>query len=267
MTSIISVQEANGNSTMMNSMVTEQEINGRMIWSTWATELKCIADTLKDIMTECWFTFGPDTISLVNVDPEKVALVNMQLRPDKSKYKCIDTFHFPIYVQTLYKVMRGSKNGDNAILRLQDSNTLTIQIYDSSQKWKSVVSLSSLNNTKPEWNFPAVFYDREVLFNSDKLYYILHDLSAISRVFKLTYCPQVLYLESEDSTGTSLKFAQPHSSQNLQYSASFLIKYLEKFLKPRLTKVVALRIKRGEPLSVVYMMDHGFLELTTAELV
>lgn len=240
-----------------------------MFWTTSAIELKAIADTLKDILTTCWFVFTHDKIELINIDPEKVVTVKLDLRPTPNDYNCVEPFSFCMYIQVLYKVLRGCKPNEKAVLQNNaGSGNLSIEIREqnNNDNIKMKIILNGLQDPLPKYIVPNQMYDKSLTFNASRLYYIFHDLGAISRVFTLTCLGNSVGFQSQDESGTNLTFCEPVENLNYKFSASFLVKYIEKYLKPKLGKHVTLRMKQGTPLSVVYYLETGFLELTIAPL-
>lgn len=237
-----------------------------MFWITSAVELKAIADTLKDVLTQCWFLFEPNQIKLVNVDPEKVATVYMEIRPPHDKYNCLQSITFSTFIQVVYKVLRGTKTGEIAKLTCEDGVKLQIEVQDEKLNTKMKIDLNSLADPMPKYTVPYQFYDKSIKLNTSKLYYLLHDLGAISRVFTLNVNDSKVSFEAQDETGTSLIFCEEVNNLQYRYRSSFLTKFVEKFLKPKISKHVSFRLKNGSPLSVVANLDYGFLEMTIAPL-
>lgn len=240
-----------------------------MFWSTSACELKSIADTLKDILTTCWFVFTQDKIELVNIDPEKVVTVKLDLRPKPQDYHCVESFSFCMYIQVLYKVLRGCKPNEQAIIQNNaGSGNLSIEIREvnNNDNLKMRIILNGLQDQLPKYIVPNQMYDKSLTFNSSRLYYIFHDLGAISRVFKISCSGTSVGFQAQDESGTNLTFCEPVENLNYKFNGAFLIKYIEKYLKPKLAKHVTLRLKEGSPLSVVYYLENGFLEMTIAPL-
>lgn len=237
-----------------------------MKWTTSADELKGIADTLKDVLTMCWLVFEHNKIRMVNVDPEKIATLFMEVMPPPDMYQCQTGFTFCTYIQLIYKVLRGTKAKDVATLCCDDGQNMTIEVKSENNQTKMKIRLNSLADPAPKFTFPVPIYDRQLEMNSASLYYILHDLGAVSRVFTLNIKSNVVTFESQDESGTTLAFCDEHRNLQYDFKGCFLTKYVEKFLKPKLTKHVQLRLKQGSPLSVVYQIAHGTLELAIAPL-
>lgn len=232
--------------------------------------LKTMADVLKDILIECWFTFETRKITMTNVDPEKIVAIHLELQPS-DKYACTTEFQFPFYIQTLYKVLRGVKARDVAILTDGPNNVLQIAILEKGEITKNQITLQPLQNVLPVVyaRHPFIAESPEMEFDTADLYRILHDLSAVSRKIGIMVQDQTITFTAQDDCGSISVFSKPFLSypvKTYQYKETFLIKYLEKFAKPTLKKTITLRLTPGAPLSAIYKLENGFLELSIAPL-
>ena len=229
-----------------------------------ALQLKTIADVLKDVLAECWFVFEPSKIHMTNVDPEKVVSVSLQLQPTSDTYQCTTKFTFPFYIQTLYKVLRGVKPDDVAILKDGAGHSLCIDIL-TNNVLRSSITLQPLNDPFPTFLQQAHQYDAEYKLDAKELYRVLHDLSALSRKVCIHVNNQELKFTSEDETGSAIMFTQTFpSTSTYNFQGVYLIKYLEKFAKPNLAKDVFLLLHHRSPLTLVYRWEYGSLEMSIA---
>lgn len=238
-------------------------------YTTPASNLKTLADSLKDILTECWFQFEKDHITMVNVDPEKVIAVQYFQRPPVLTYVCSEPFTFPFYIQTLYRVLRGVRSNDEAKLWCSGTSMpLTISIFSSTGVMKNTITIAPLNITPSQYIKPHLQYDVEVNIESQQFYHILHDLSAISRKLRIKMLGNTIEFMGSDECGTTSSFEQSFPQlANQVFDATYLLKYLEKFAKPAVSPHLTLKLQRDQPLSVVYHLENGFLEMTIAPLV
>jgi len=230
-------------------------------------ELKTIADVLKDILAECWIIFDETTIKITNVDPEKIIVVNLCLTP-KQGYTCSTAFTFPLYAQTLYRVLRGVKSTDQAILQDGTDKSLHISIATANSVIKNEITLQPLRNSLPLFHIPPRIHECQVTINSQQFYHILHDLAALSRQVTITIRHQVVEFRSQDDQGTLSVISQhfPEMSTMVQYKSTFIIKYLEKFSKPALAESILLQFTTGAPLNVIYHLPNGYLDMSIASL-
>jgi hypothetical protein len=239
-----------------------------MIYFTSAFEWKMLADTLKDILTDCYFVFSPTSITMNNVDPEKVLEIYYAYYPDKDHYSCNQTFTFPVYIQTVYRVLRGVKPADSMEMSDLEDGSLHMKIFSDAGVLKNEISLKPLQQEMPTFIRNPRQYDIDIKFNSDQLYHIFHDLSAISRQISIVVKDHQIIFQSQDESGTTSQHAQvfPNIDAEYMFRSKYLVKFLEKFTKPGLDKFVDVRISRQLPLSVVYYLERGSLELTIAGL-
>lgn len=235
-------------------------------WNTSAHELKVIADTLKDVLTECWLVFDVGIISLHNVDPEKVISVEFKLYPDHTTYACTTKMVFAIYIQTLYRLLRNSKNTDTAILENTSDNKLKITVLAHGKFPKHTIYVNPLNTPLPQYMKIHTEPELEIVMNTSQLYYILHDLASLSTQVRITTQRHLISFSAKDEAGTSSEYEQTFSQLDLDSTATYLVKYLEKFCKPGLRPTIQVQIRKNAPLTLVYLLDHGSLSLSIAQL-
>jgi hypothetical protein len=239
-----------------------------MIYFTSASEWKLLADTLKDILTDSFFVFKGSTITMNNVDPEKIVEVHYILYPDLDSYNCTTTFVFPVYIQTIYRVLRGVKNTDRMQMEDLCDGSLHMKVFAESGMLKNEISLKPLQQEMPTFIRNPREYDMEVSFNNEQLYHILHDLSALSRQVTISVKDQVISFQAQDESGTTSNYSQQFNTIDPTYffSNTYLIKFLEKFTKPGIHKFATLQISHSLPFNVAYHLPTGFLELSIAGL-
>lgn len=234
-------------------------------WSANAHELKQITDVLKDILSECWFTFDQDTITMKNVDPEKVVAVSLFMRPDKNQYQCPNKFVFPFYIQTLYRIFRAVKPNDTCTITQGIGGTLQISIFSQTKMLKNEIVMQPLQTDIIDFHQVQHHYDVNVDFQCQDLYHILHDLSSLSRKITIQINGQDVSFSAEDDFGTNSTYKQSFSILNYRFKGTYLAKYLEKFCKPVLSKSISLKISNGSPLTVCYDLVRGSLMLQISQ--
>lgn len=239
-----------------------------MRFLTSAFQWKTIADTLKDILTECFFVFTSDSIVVNNVDPEKVVEIYMEIKPDLSKYFSPTMFVFPIYIQTVYRVLRGVKMSDTMEMTDMPDGSLQLYIYSETGMIKNKVKLKPLQQNLPIFIRNPRVYELAVTFPTGELYHILHDLAALSRKVEISVEHQVITFSAQDESGTTSQYSQ--AFEEIAPSTSihniYLLKFIEKYTKPCIEGTVVVRMDSHLPLSVVYYLENGSLELTIAGL-
>lgn len=239
-----------------------------MHYLTSASEWKSLADTLKDILTECFFVFEKDRITMNNVDPQKVVDVFYQERPDPSKYTCATTFRFPVYIQTLYRVLRGVKPKDTMEMSDQYDGSLALTIYSEFGCEKNRISLKPLKEDIPTYIRNPKTYQVSVSMLNDQFYHIIHDLGALSRQVNIHVEDQTITFKSSDESGTQSVYSQSFNELSPSYifNNTYLLKFLEKYSKPGMQKFINISLDHNLPLSVVYYLERGSLEMTIAGL-
>lgn len=240
-----------------------------MKWSVSAKELKTVADTLKDVLTQCWFIFDVKEISMLNVDPEKIARIVLRIQPDTTRYSLnSQAIIFTTYMQTIYKVMRGSKVKDTAMITIDENDTskMIIEIFEGDGTRKNLIHLVSMTNEYPRFSIPTLPYKSSLIINTSVLYHMLHDLSVVSREFTFEFSTGYLRLCAQDDCGTVKSHWTKFDGIEGSHKGKYLIKYAEKFCKPRLAKFVEIQFGKGFPLTFTFKIEDGYLEMSIAEL-
>lgn len=232
-----------------------------MIWEISAYELRQVSETLKDILTDCFFAFDVDEIRLVNVDPERVVYVEYKVKPKQGTYSNSKLVYFPFYIQTLHKVMRNCQRQDMATLRF-DQDILHINIYNNNNM-KNSISLRGLVDDIPVYITPNKHFEAEFIYPAFHLYKIFHELGALARQVEITIHPDQVIFQAQDETGTSSCYTREVNIQ-YEFNGKFITKYLEKFCKTCITAYLRFRVARDYPLNVCYDLAHGSLEMSIA---
>lgn len=229
-----------------------------------AHKMKQISETLKDILAECCFVFDSSVITMRNVDPEKVVSVDLRLRPPQDEYQCTERLVFPFYIQTLYRIFRGVKQGDVATFHdIPDgSGSILIVIGTERDVLKNEVRMKPLQSQCLDFIASPVRYDVDVAFGPGQLYNILRDLSSLSRKVDLKIEGHDVIMSAADDYGTVSTHSQYFDILNYSFKATYLSKYLEKFSKPGLGDRIVLRIRRDAPLTALYNLEHGSLTMS-----
>jgi hypothetical protein len=241
-----------------------------MEWTVSALTLRHIAECLKDILTQVWFRFDRQGISMINVDPEKIISAQLHLRPPTEQYSCGDMgYTFCCYVQTLHKVLRNVKDKDTAKISSGNMEDLKILIMSPDGVTKSRISMASLNDPMPQFDWSILNYGLEFTMASSMLYTVAHDLSTISRKLCVSVFRDTVTFEAKDETGTSVSsYFVCKGLQNNEITCKVvcITKYIEKFMKPSLSPSVTLHLQSGKPVQLEYTLPHGSLYLNVAAL-
>lgn len=233
-----------------------------------AQKLKQISETLKDILAECWFNFETTSITMRNVDPEKVVSVHLFMRPPQDEYQCTSPITFPFYIQTLYRIFRGVRQGDTATIKdIPASNgSIHISIHNENGILKNEIHMKPLQSECLSFSSPPIRYDVDITFETAQLYNILRDLSSLSRKVVLQFEGTDVSLIAEDDYGTISTHRQQFDILSYYSKKTYLSKYLEKFSKPGLGERITLFVCEGIPLKAVYNLEHGFLTMSISPL-
>lgn len=240
-----------------------------MIYVSSAKQLKAIADSLKDFLSECLFEFCPSGIHMRTTDPEKIVFINMEIQPPPTEYKCLSRITFYFYIQTLYRVLRGVKPTDTAVMFMQFTDDLHLHILDKSNTLKHHIIIPPLKSNAVVHIPVSKPYHSKVEIPNSVFYHAVHDLSAISRVGTFQFSPSQLLIQSQDDQQVQFVCTIPVTldPKSLPPPQTVLLKFLEKFTKPNLMSSVYVEYDNDLPFSLFYQLEHGFLRLTIARSV
>lgn len=235
-----------------------------LLYTAKAYQFKQISETLKDILSECWFVFEMEHFTMKNVDPEKVVSVDLFVKPPRKDYNCTTRFVFPFYIQTLYRIFRGVRPNDMATIQDNHGDGLIITIHTDKGVVKNVITMKPLNSPVISFESRPVVHHISVEFECSQLYSILRDLSSISRRVTLEVKEQDIIFTSEDDYGTISTCSQffPVINHHYLFKKTYLAKYLEKFSKPGLGMKIFMRLANDYPLEMLYNLEHGSLTMS-----
>lgn len=243
-----------------------------MIWRIAVRDLKLIVDILRDILLQVWMEFANDGhIRMSCVDPEKVVVVDMDLAPSAQEYKCQETVVFCLYIQSLFKIIRGAGRNEVAVLTIfkDDPDWMTVRITGNDYqefKIRRVHEPSPILASPPP---PQFAYSLKVEANN--FYAAIRDLSAVGKVVTVVVNGQDdIQFSTTDSLGTEACYQFPdvhiESAVRPSYSSRYVIKYIEKFAKPGLAGDIYVLLGNNLPLRCEWRMDFGCLVLSVAPL-
>jgi proliferating cell nuclear antigen PCNA len=220
-----------------------------------AGQLKSVLDVLKDLVTDANIVFTNKEASLVAMDPEKVVAVALHLN-QLFEYHCdSDTpIYFGINIPNLYKLVRGVSTEHVIAMEIgkETPSVLKITISHLTKGMVSVTSLYAIDLPKerivlPEYEFPVT----GVLLTQDLLR-TLKNLSHGSKTITLRTNntePRFLTFSTKGDTysyTTSISICPSEGGLHWktflvdEISGQYMIKYIEKFAKPQVEKMIEL---------------------------
>lgn len=232
-----------------------------------AFELRMVAESLKDIMVECWFLFTPNFIRMTNVDPEKVIMAEYYVNMPSDKYSCTSEFRFPIYIHTLYRLLRTAKRGETVILQSNEDQTfMYISVFKATGHLKTQSRLYPLTTTPDLTIHNAIIYKDCFSIPTMDLYQVVHEMVNFSRHVTFEVYEGMLNIHCQDEMKTFLRSSLPGADIDGPWEGTFLGRYIEKFCKSNLRKNVVLRVEQNCPMTISYELEYGHLSMSIASL-
>lgn len=233
-----------------------------------AFELRMVTESLKDIMVECWFLFTPKFIRMTNVDPEKVIMTEYYVNLPSEKYTCPVEFRFPIYIHTLYRLLRTAKRGETVMLQSDtDHAYICISVFKENGDLKTQSRISPLTTTPDLTIRNAIIYKNCFSIPTLELYRVIHEMVNFSRHVTMEIENGVLDVHCQDEMKTFLRSSLPCDDiLKTRWEGTFLGRYIEKFCKSNLRKNVILRVEQNCPMTISYELEYGHLSMSIASL-
>lgn len=240
-----------------------------MIWRISVRDLKLIVDLLRDILLQIWLEFGDDgTIRFCSVDPEKVASIDMELKPSPQEYKCNEKIVFCFYLQSLFKILRGASKNEAAVLTCfkENPNDMVVRITGNDDQ---VFVIRNINDPQPQYKVLPYIPITTFEVKGEAFYAMIRDLGAVGKLLNVSIdeSGNVVFV-TKDALGTTAEYAmKPWGQPSVEVeSQEFIIKYVEKFAKPGLAENIWIAIGKNSPIRFAWNMDFGYLALNVAPL-
>lgn len=237
-----------------------------------AFQFRTVFDVLKDLLTHCYLIFNGDTITIKNIDPEKIIHVKCWLLATKVEIVHSGCFEFSTYAQTIYKMFRAASPGHKVKIMIDKENNQLI--FSVSKNGFAIVSrLTSLAIEPSALNIQV---EQPILLDSQQmstthLHKIMYTLSAISRVASIHWKNCGIVFTAKDNIQTTVSIEAPFSENELtehpfEKTVNIIIKYLEKFCNKNVDKVLTLGLGVDGQIIAAYDLLNGGLSLTMASL-
>lgn len=227
-----------------------------------AQPFKAVLNVLKDLMTDVNIRFEQNEIRILGVDPEKVAVIQAEIVTVED-YTCTDNnVYVGVNVPYLYKALRGVGREDTLEMQINRAtpNTLEITVLTPEKTVRSSLSLKSLDVPLEQAVIPDVQYDAIATLNATDLLRALRDVSHVSKRVALGKMQDTVTLLASGPMGVSHLALRPSWVKYTEgpMHGLYLVRYLEKFVKPTTGKTVDICFKQDFPLVVQYT-DNSYM--------
>lgn len=258
--------------------------NYKMNFQHNAYEIRNLFDIMKDVVTDVCIVFSKTDISIRTVDPENIVVVNMIIQnPDKYSFEFDDPVYIGVNMQNLYKLIRGATSVHQIQFEIHKDtqNVLKIIISHPSTGIVSTTSLYSLDMKKSQPILSPYTYDAVCRLPTAQMLRAIKDLSHGSKKITISSSKEdsaanLWFSSSGMSYVYTTSIAISPSQDGLMWiyknkdklNGQYITKYIERFCKPTVGKLIELSFKEDGLLTLSYpLMKLGELSMTVAPII
>lgn len=247
-----------------------------------AAELRVVIDVLKDLVTDVNLVFKEEMVSIVAMDPEKIAAVSVSLDKMKFYQRFVKNDIFiGVNMQHLYKILRGVTSDHSIRFEIHPDtlNVLKISIFNVNLGIDTVTSLYSLDIIKEEAQVPSPSFQCRATLPTSDLLKSVKNLSHGSKKITIQATkdpPGFLTLATKGSLYVYTTSVSICPSENkLQWEffnanlvrGTYITKFIEKFLRTQVSKIVSLELNTDGLIRLSYPDLHiGTLSMVTVPI-
>lgn len=229
-----------------------------------AYELKNITSIFKSLYNEVNFVFTKDQLILTIIDTSKMCAFNSSLTPT-SYYISDDNLHiFGVLLSNLYTFLRSSKRGEKIAFELHDEDKklkMWIQVDDS--RHSEVITKQCILHdiTIPVVNLtiPYQSYAVKTDISYTTLHGIVSAISAFNNTFVLDIDQRFFKFSSGHQQTDIISYSLPldieWKEQYGKLKHEYEIKFLNNFLKKKISENVIVRVTQDGTLLVQFIWD------------
>lgn len=221
-----------------------KDVNG------WNMVIRAASALLEEVALE----FHPDMITMRNMDPSHIAMLNLEwLKQSFDVYECDGEHIVTLRIDDLSNVMKRASKGELIEMSLGEGNTLVIKVSDGFQREFVLHILESSHTAVP---VPKVNFSAKVVMTLKGFREALADIETVSDEVSMKADGGALVLSGSSEYGNvkvTLTTATPDVKEitvNEASSASYSIEYLEKFIKSLSSTLDYITIEFGNRLPI-----------------
>jgi len=224
--------------------VTSKDVNG------WNTVIKAASALLEEIALE----FHPDKITMRNMDPSHIAMLNLEwLAQSFDGYVCDGEYIITLRVDDLANVVKRASKGDTMEISLGEGNSVVIKVKDGYQREFTLHSLESSHTAVP---LPKVNFAAKVTMTLKGFREAIADIATVSDQITFKGESGSLTLSGSSEYG-NVKVTMTTSTPEIKEisvndtsTASYSIEYLDKFIRSLSASTETLTIEFGNRLPI-----------------
>jgi proliferating cell nuclear antigen PCNA len=204
---------------------------------------RTLSDFLKDMVTECNISFGPDGMRLHSLDPVKVALVHLHARSEF--YVCRRAIVIGMNMTALYRMLRNLSTGGYMLefsITSDEPDYFNIVLTNNEKRTTTRNKLKLMRLPDETISIPRANFERVLSIPSADFQRYIRELSSISNQISIKSTADQLILSASGPMGTSEIIIRPTASgmhwinvnggdahEHEVVEGVFMSKYLEKF--------------------------------------
>jgi len=231
--------------------------------------LRLILDTLRELLTDANLCFSRRGLSICGIDPNRLVIVDLQLESaSEMVMNDNEEIFFGVYIPFLYKMLRYCSPSDKAFFQLNASQPDTLKLVVVNDEGSTAMTSSFKNIMIPVDRYPANQNNSEYFkcrIPSIAFAKQLKEVGAVSKNIKIAFGPNELNLYGSNENSSVIR-----ANKNVSYldksptevcEYTFILRYLDKFIKPNLSEVVTLRFGANLPMEISHSFDKGVMRM------
>ena len=225
--------------------------------------LKCLFDTLKDLLEDVSLEFDHDGIRLVSPDSTHIAMIHLKM--DSSNFEdfvCPQPVSVGVNITRLHKLIKSVSNSDTITLFVDrsDSTSLGLFVENSERRTNTNFKIGMMDIPPNNIELPPIAFDSCISLPSSDLQKIIRDMSSIAERVEITNTPDRLTLackgdfcSQETVLEESNKFTSNMHTDTTIIQGVFTLSYLAIFCKcSALCPSVEINLKNDYPIVFRY---------------
>lgn len=233
---------------------------------------KQIVAVTKDVMTEVNLRFDQLGVSIVGVDPEKTAVVEMRLDASLLQdYEVSETVTIGIFSGLVHKLLRNAPKDSTIEMTVFRDAPTVLELLVTGQGFKTHSKLKSLDIPVQNIIIPRVDYHGRFYIPSVFLYRLSRELNHVGTDIRISVSGENVIFESTGDTTSDAITVGPGlivwDLQGAEFGETYLGRYIEKLSKTQIDKSLLVEYKPGHPIRFTYKFDEGFIRFLIAPII
>lgn len=228
--------------------------------------IKTLIEALKDILNDVNFRIDQNGIQILSIDPNKCAIVHLNLFANHFEYyECQNNeFRIGINMKSLFVLLKTVGTNDVITFYMNQSDPIRLHIVIENQEKniKDISKLKLLDFDESEYDIPEMQFDSVIKMPSSDFQKICKDLSNIADLVTIQNKDKDFSMYVDGDIGEKEIMIRENDSTNVEVSKitensfceTYQLKYLLSFAKSsNLCSSVEIYLKNEFPLVLIYL--------------